>query len=156
MDFQQVHTLLQAELDSVRQLATCLEQEQQALATLDGPALEAVAASKQQLLLRMEQQAGERTRLATEAGYGTDSMEAFMAASDRQGQLTACWAELLEALRTCQHQNRVNGGVIVLGREQLQTALGLLRGQQTGPRSTTYQANGRTPTPLDHRALGTA
>ncbi len=156
MDFQQVHTLLQAELDSVRQLATCLEQEQQALATLDGPALEAVAASKQQLLLRMEQQAGERTRLATEAGYGADTMEAFMAAADRQDQLTACWRELLEALRTCQHQNRVNGGVIVLGREQLQTALGLLRGQQTGPRSTTYQANGRTPTSLDHRALGTA
>jgi flagellar biosynthesis protein FlgN len=156
MDFQQLHTLLQAERDAVGELADCLEQERQALAELDGPNLETLAAAKQRLLLQMEQLAGERIRLATAAGHDSEHMEAFLASADQDGQLIACWRELLETLRACQHQNRVNGSVIVLGQERLQTALGLLRGQASGPRSTTYQANGRTPTPLDPRALGTA
>lgn len=155
-DFQRLHTLLLAERESVRQLAACLEQELQALAELDGPSLEAVAATKQQLLIRMEQQAGERAALAQAAGYGQSAMQAFLEDIDHQGVLMACWQELLAALQTCQHQNRVNGGVIELGRQGLHTALGLLRGQEAGPRSTTYQSNGRTPTYLDHRALGTA
>ena len=156
MDFEQLHSLLQAERDAVRRLSRCLQQEHQALAELDGPALETVTRSKQQILQDMEQQAGERTRLATTAGYGSDTMEAFIASRDRQGQLAACWHELLEELRACQQQNRINGSVIELGRERLHATLGLLRGQASAPRATLYQANGRTPTSLDHRALGTA
>jgi flagellar biosynthesis/type III secretory pathway chaperone len=155
-DFQPLHALLLAERESVRLLAGCLKQERQALAELDGPALEAIAGIKQQLLQRMERQARERVVLAEAAGHDGETMEGFIEAADREGVLADCWQGLLADLRTCRHQNRVNGGVIELGRQGLHTALGLLRGQQAVPRSTTYQANGRTPTPLDHRALGTA
>ena len=151
-----LYALLQAERESVRQLAACLEQERQALSELDGPTLEAVAGTKQQLLQGMEQQARERTALASATGYDRESMQDFIEAVDQQGELITCWQELLAELQACHHQNRVNGGIIELGRQGLHTALGLLRGQQAGPRATTYQANGRTPTPLDNRALGTA
>src|SRR5690606_20378476 len=114
----------------------CLQQEHQALAELDSPTLEAVTLSKQQILQAIEQWAGERARLATTAGFDSDAMEAFIASRDRQGQLAACWHELLEALRACQQQNRINGSVIELGRERLHAALGLLRGQASAPRAT--------------------
>lgn len=156
MMFEQLYTLLQKERDAVRQLSDCLEQERQALAELDTKALEAAAETKQRLLQTLEREAEERTRLATQAGYDHASMEAYLASVDRQGQLQNGWQDLLDGLRACQHQNRVNGGVIELGRERLHLALGLLRGQGTGPRANLYQANGRTPTSLDHRALGTA
>lgn len=155
-DFQHLHALLLEEQASVQQLAACLEQERQALAELDGPALETLADTKRQLLERMERQARERMALAAAAGYDRETMQAFIEAADRQGVLRDCWLALLTGLQACQHLNRVNGGVIELGRQGLHTALGLLRGQQAGVRTTTYQANGRTPTPLDHRALGTA
>ena len=156
MDFQQLLSMLQAERDTLRQLIHCLEREHQALAELDGPGLEALAGDKRQLLLQLEKMSSERGRLLSAAGHDPDAMETLIDALDRQGRLSACWRQLLEDLHACQHQNRVNGGIIELGRERLQLTLGLLRGQDGGMHATLYQANGRTPTHLDHRALGTA
>jgi flagellar biosynthesis/type III secretory pathway chaperone len=155
-DFQRLHQLLQAEGEAARQLAACLEQEQQALTELDAATLETVVGTKTQLLQQMEQHATERLRLASAAGYDHASMAAFLAAVDPQDQLGADWQALLAALETCQHRNRVNGGIIELGRQRLHMTLALLRGQPSGPRANLYQANGRSPAQLDHRALGTA
>ncbi len=155
--FSHLNQLLQAERDAVRQLADCLAQERSALATMDSPLLEDTVQHKQQLLQALEQYAGERARLAGMAGYGADSgpMQQYLSWADRDGTLLRHWSELLERLRDCQQHNRVNGGAIELGRQQVKMILGMLRGQHQDI-DNTYQANGRTPSGLAHRILGSA
>ena len=152
-----LHTLLQQELTCTQALFTCLEQERDALTQMDSAQLEALASEKETMLQSLEKLSRERTELAQTAGYGQqqEQVQAFLQAVDPAGKLNQLWLQQITLLQQCQHQNRINGSAIELGRQQLYQILGLLRGQEP-TQGTTYQADGQKPNQLGNRSLGSA
>lgn len=161
MNRQQHHdalqTLMLEQQLTTAALNTCLEQEREALTTMDGTQLEMLAQEKNSLLQTLEQQSKQRISHAQTAGFGDqpEEIHAYITWADQKGILISAWQEQLKNLQACQHQNRVNGGAIELSRQQLGAILGVLRGEEkTG--NPTYEANGKAASKLGNRNLGSA
>lgn len=140
----QLHDLLRAEFDCAGRLQSALLVEADALLARDVDALERAVGEKHQLMQRLEQLDADKQRLLTSHGYGSDpaGVEACIAWCDASGHLLRGWHMLLERVRHCQQQNRVNGVTLESSRRHAQQVLNILRGQS--PLPDLYKPTGMT------------
>lgn len=100
---------------AITQLAQVLESERTALNTSDSEALGRTGASKQKLMLQLEQLDTERQQLSREAPAAAASLD-------------PAWAQVLQALRRCQQLNQSNGRAVNQRLGQVRQALSVLTG----------------------------
>lgn len=103
---------LQLQQQAIEQLVQWLEQERLALAQakVDGERLQEVTASKQAVLLKLEQLEAIRSGAQLKLGYGSGRQGAFKAAEDADC-LTA-WREVQALAQRARQLNQANGGAI--------------------------------------------
>ena len=130
-----LNELLRAEYECAGRLQSVLLTEAEALEGRDLDALEQLVGEKHQLMQRFEQLDSDKLRLLQSQGYDGDQagIEACIAWCDETGQLLRGWRSLMERLRNCQQQNRVNGITLDASRRHAQHALNLLRGESSLP-----------------------
>jgi flagella synthesis protein FlgN len=100
---------------SIAQLTQVLEDERTALNAGNSDALDEAGASKQKLMLQLEQLDAERQQLSREAPAAAAKLE-------------APWAQVLQALRRCQQLNQSNGRAVNQRLGQVRQALSILTG----------------------------
>lgn len=142
-----LNELLRAEYTCAGQLQSVLRAEADALLMRDLDGLERLVGEKHRLMQQFEQLDADKQRLLGEFGHGTDptGIEACIAWCDDTGQLLRGWKSLLERVRACQQQNRVNGVTLESSRRHAQHVLGILRGQ--APLPDLYSPAGTTTQP---------
>lgn len=126
--------IYETEFAFIDQLEELLNQERQALQSRDADAITDITARKQSLLERLEAVDVQR-RKGTEAllnRESEDGLDAFIKSRDES---------LKESLRNFQHENRINMGILELGRIFTADILSILRGQPHG-HSPTYDTRG--------------
>lgn len=130
-----LNELLRAEYDCAGRLQSILQAEAEALVGRDLDALEQLVGEKHQLMQRFEQLDSDKQRLLQSHGHSGDQagIEACIAWCDETGQLLRGWKALMERVRNCQQQNRVNGVSLDASRRHAQHALNILRGQSPLP-----------------------
>lgn len=128
---RQLHDLLRAEFDCAGQLHTVLVAEADALANRDVDALERLVGDKQGLMQTFDALEHRKQQLLEQTGF--DAADADIVSCidwcDDTGQLKRGWQLLLERVRRCQQQNRINGATLDSSRRHAQQALAILRGQ---------------------------
>lgn len=139
-----LNELLRAQYTCAGQLQSVLQAETEALLTRNLDELEHLIGEKQRLTQQLEHLAADQQRLLGEYGHGGDpaGIEACIAWCDDTGLLLRGWKALLERIRNCQQQNRVNGVALESSRRHAQHVLGILRGQ--APLPDLYSAAGTT------------
>jgi len=127
--------IYETEFAFIDQLEELLNQERQALQSRDADAITDITARKQSLLEHLEAVDVQR-RKGTEALLknrdSEDGLDAFINSRDES---------LKESLRNFQHENRINMGILELGRIFTADILAILRGQPHG-HSPTYNTRG--------------
>lgn len=144
---QRLNELLRAEYACAGQLHAVLQAETEALLARNLDGLERLVGEKQRLTQQLEGLSTDLLRLLAEYGHGDDpsGIEACIAWCDDTGQLLRGWKSVLERVRNCQQQNRVNGVTLESSRRHAQHMLGILRGQ--APLPDLYSAAGTTAQP---------
>jgi flagella synthesis protein FlgN len=151
---QSLQTVLTQEVQCTASLLGCLNAERTALATRDMPALEQTIGEKLQYTGALEQLEQQREQLVAELGFGPGAEELrrcfkSLAQADTLYQL---WQEVLTNLESCRNGNLTNGGILEAGRQHVEQALLILRGQSGAP--SLYNPSGDRPTNLGQRELG--
>lgn len=144
-----LNELLRAEFDCAGRLQSTLLAEAEALLARDADALEHAVGEKHRLMQRLEQLDADKRQLLESHGFGNDpaGVEACIAWCDDTGHLLRGWNSLLERVRHCQQQNRVNGVTLESSRRHAQHVLNILRGQSPPPEL--YNPTGMTAHPGD-------
>lgn len=153
---RQLHDLLRAEFDCAGQLQTVLAAEAEALANRNVDALEHIVGNKQDLMQAFNGLEYRTQQILEQTGFGAgkQGIEACIDWCDDSGQLKRGWQLLLERIRRCQHQNRINGAILDSSRRHAQEALAILRGQ---PITTPlYNPTGATLNETSGRSLAKA
>jgi flagella synthesis protein FlgN len=131
--FQQLYSVLQAEHRTATQLLDILTSERDALVHSEPEKMVKMTASKQPLIVQLEQLSRQREAVLQAEGFssGKDGLTAFIAnQSDEQAvQLNALMAELKVLARHCQNNNQINGGIVNVNRQYLHRAMSILRGR---------------------------
>jgi flagella synthesis protein FlgN len=151
---QSLQTVLTQEVQCTERLLTCLNAERAALAGRDMPALEQTTGDKLRYSEELEQLERQREQLVTGLGFGTDA-EGLRRCFSRQPQadtLMALWQQVLTNIQACRNGNLTNGGILEAGRQHIEQALRLLRGQSGAP--SLYNPSGDRPANLGQRELG--
>jgi flagella synthesis protein FlgN len=130
--FQQLFSVLQAEHRAAKQLLTILKQERSALIHPDPEVMTQLTASKQPLVVQLEQLSRQREAVLQGGGFssGKEGLEAFIA--NLEDGPASQLNELMEALKRiafeCQENNQINGGIVNVNRQYLHRAMSILRG----------------------------
>jgi flagellar biosynthesis/type III secretory pathway chaperone len=132
----------------------CLDEERSALTGRDLAALEKTTREKVQHTQSLEQLEQQREKLVAELGFATDSsgQRRCFDSLPQADNLNSLWQRVLANVEACQTGNLTNGGILELGRQQVEQALGILRGQSNRP--ALYDPHGETATDLGRRELG--
>ena len=127
----QLHELLRAEFDCAGRLHAVLAAEADALVNRDVDTLERLVGDKQGLMQTFEDLELRKQQILEQTGFGgtEQHVEACIDWCDDSGQLKRGWHLLMERIRRCQHQNRINGATLDSSRRHAQQALAILRGQ---------------------------
>ncbi|MBI5461099.1 MAG: flagellar protein FlgN [Gammaproteobacteria bacterium] len=127
----QMLDLLRAEFDCAGQLHATLTAEAEALASRDVDRLERLVGDKQALMQTFEALELRKQQILEQTGFSgaNRDIEACIDWCDDRGQLKRGWHLLLERIRRCQQQNRINGATLDSSRRHAQQALAILRGQ---------------------------
>jgi len=141
---QQLHSVLQSELNIAKQLAELLVGERQALALSDIATITDINNKKQPLIMKLEQHSRQRDAVLTSTGFptGKQGLEAFIdnQTEDDALALTHLIKNLKAVAKICQQKNQVNGGIVSINRQYLQRAISVLRGRD--PESSAYGPGG--------------
>jgi flagella synthesis protein FlgN len=130
--FQQLYSVLQAEHRTAKQLLAILTQERAALVHSDSEAMTQLTASKQPLVVQLEQLSRHREAVLKEEGFssGKEGLEAFIA--NQEGTQASQLNQLMDALKRialeCQDNNQINGGIVNVNRQYLHRSMSILRG----------------------------
>jgi flagella synthesis protein FlgN len=131
--FQQLYSVLQAEHRTATQLLTILTEERTALVHSDPDKMTELTASKQPLVVQLEQLSRQREAVLQVDGFssGKEGLEAFIAnQGDRESaQLKKLMAALKRIAFDCQEHNQINGGIVNVNRQYLHRAMSILRGR---------------------------
>lgn len=151
---QSLETLLTEEVERSAQLLTCLDNERHALARRDTDALEITTREKLEHTQALENLERQRESLLNGLGYESDQsgLRRCLKQLPRGHSLAALWRRLLANIEACRNANLANGGVLEAGRQHVDQALGILRGQGGAP--TLYTTEGATRASLGQRELG--
>lgn len=127
----QMHDLLRAEFDCAGQLHAVLAAEAEALANRDVDTLERLIGDKQGLMQTFDALELRKRQVLEQTGFGGTEPDVVACIDwcDDTGQLKRGWHLLLERIRRCQQQNRINGATLDSSRRYAQQALAILRGQ---------------------------
>lgn len=153
---QQFTVLLNSLQTCTAGLLQCLEDERTALAARNMDQVEQVTQRKIDLTRELEQLEQQRATLVTDLGYSNDldGMAHCMGSQPNRQQLELLWRQVLDNLQACRDGNLTNGGILELGRKQVEQALTILRGQQNATRL--YDPEGGSRPTFGNRELGKA
>jgi len=133
--FQQLYSVLQAEHRIAEQLLDVLTQERTALVHSDPELMTKLTASKQPLVVQLEQFSRQREAILQAEGFsaGKEGLEAFIANQDENqaSRLNQLMAGLKAIAFECQEHNQINGGIVNVNRQYLHRAMSVLRGGGT-------------------------
>jgi len=136
---QQLHSILQAELNAASQLLNLLKGERDALTESNADVMNDMSAKKQPLLVSLEQLGRQREAILQAAGFssGKEGLEAFIEnQTERDAHiLNNVLNPLREAAQACRDNNQINGGIVNVNRQYLQKAMSILRGRDVNPSS---------------------
>jgi flagella synthesis protein FlgN len=151
---QSLEEVLAREVECTERLLGCLEAERSALTRRDLPALEKTTAQKIEYTGSLEQLDQRRQQLLSELGFATDSegVQQCLAGLPAAERLQRLWQQVLTNVEACQNGNLANGGILESGRQHVEQALRILRGQSAAP--SHYDPNGDTAADLGQRELG--
>jgi flagella synthesis protein FlgN len=158
MSFSELHSLLQRQVESARELTALLAREREALEGKDPEQITTVVTEKQELLSQLSQLEMNREQLLQSLGVDNtpEDFDHFIEENDTNNQLATLADELRSVLDNCFQMNRVNGGIAELSYHYLAHSLAILRGGE-GENETTYGPQGKTKAPSDHhRSLAKA
>jgi len=150
-----LESVLTEEVRCTECLLSCLGAERLALTARDMDALQNTTREKLDLTGRLEQLELQREALVTRLGFGTDTenLQRCFRSQPRSGLLMKLWQQVLQNTDACQTDNLTNGGILESGRQHVEQALCILRGQPGSP--TTYNpAGNNTAADLGQRELG--
>ena len=109
---QQLHSVLQSELNIAKQLAELLVAERQALALSDIVTITDINNKKQPLIMKLEQFSRQRDAVLISTGFptGKQGLEAFIdnQTEDDALALTLLIKNLKAVAKVCQQKNQVN------------------------------------------------
>lgn len=149
-----LEALLNAELNTLEALSTALEQEHTALLGNQPVDVESATAVKNAAVEQHRQQQAQRLTWMAQMGFPTDlalsELVARCGAETRAGDLQQRLASLA---RSCQDNNRRNGGLIVRLQEHARSALDVLRREDS---TDIYSLSGAREHHSDSRTLGKA
>ncbi len=134
-------TMLQQQVQLLKALNSLLNQEQQAIKSLDHTALKTIVDKKPPILKQIEYIEVQRLQLLKQAGFENNNVgiEAYLQQQSNT-ELSHLWHTLLEQLRICQKTNQVNARLLEMKKINAESALNILLGQKTTVK--TYGANG--------------
>lgn len=150
-----LESVLTEEVRCTEGLLSCLGAERSALTARDMDALQNTIHEKVGLTRKLEQLELQREALITQLGFGTDSesIQRCFRSQPKSGVLMKLWQQVLSNIGACQTDNLTNGGILESGRQHVEQALCILRGQPASP--TTYNpAGNNTAADLGQRELG--
>jgi len=149
-----LETILTQEVECSRQLLDCLESEYDALIERDLETLEITTNRKFDCSQQLEQLETRRGTLVESLGFENTpgKLPQCFATLPCARQLSLLWAQLLENIKACQTRNLTNGGILEAGRQHVEQALGILRGQTGAP--SVYAQDGEARANLGQRELG--
>jgi flagella synthesis protein FlgN len=131
--FQQLYSVLQAEYRTAEQLLEILTAERDALIQSEPEQMVKMTASKQPLIVQLEQLSRQREALLQAEGFssGKEGLEAFIANQrDKEANaLNSLMAKLKVLALACQEHNQINGGIVNVNRQYLHRAMSILRGR---------------------------
>lgn len=146
--------ILEQELECTGALLQCLDTERSALSKRDLDVLEKTTAAKIQHTETLQKLGKQREQLVTALGFesGAAGLQRCLRSLPATEQLQQLWQQILDNLRACQDGNLTNGGILELGRQHVEQALRILRGQSGAP--SLYDPHGGTSADLGQRKLG--
>ncbi|MEA2078455.1 MAG: flagellar protein FlgN [Pseudomonadota bacterium] len=151
---QSLEDALTREVQCTERLLACLEAERSALTQRDLQTLEKTTQDKIQHTQLLEQLDQQRQKLVSELGFATDAegLRHCFNSLPRADTLKHLWQQILSNIEACQTGNLTNGGILEAGRQHIEDALRILRGQSATP--SLYDPNGDTAANLGQRDLG--
>jgi len=149
-----LETTLTQEVECTRQLLDCLESERAALAARDLDALEATTRSKFDCSKQLEALEAQRGTLIESLGFENtpDNLQTCFKTLPCADRLLQLWGQVLENIQSCQTSNLTNGSILESGRQHVEQALCVLRGQTGAP--AVYAQDGEARANLGQRELG--
>jgi len=149
-----LETTLTQEVECTRQLLDCLESERAALVERDLETLEVTTRRKLDCSQQLEQLETRRGALVESLGFENTpgKLQQCFKTLPCAERLSRLWKQLLENTESCQTRNLTNGGILESGRQHIELALGILRGQTGTP--SVYAQDGEARTSLGQRELG--
>ena len=125
--------MLQAEHPTAKELLTILKKERAALVASDADVMTTLTASKQPLIVQLEQLSRQREAIIQAEGFssGKEGLEAFIANQDvaEAEQLYTLMIKLKTIAFECHEQNQLNGWIVNVNRQYLHKAMSILRGR---------------------------
>ena len=150
-----LESVLTEEVRCSEGLLHCLDTEHSALTTRDIDALQTTTLEKLDLTRKLEQLEQQREAEVSRLGFDTDpdNLQRCLSSQPGAAKLIKLWQQVLKNIEDCQTRNLTNGGILESGRQHVERALCILRGQTDS--ATLYNpAGGNTATDLGQRELG--
>jgi flagella synthesis protein FlgN len=149
-----LEAVLEQELQYTELLLQTLSAERTALASRDLAALESTTNDKIELYQKLESLDAQRQNIVAELGFqpGRAEFTRCFESLPEAMKLAKLWLQIMTNIEACKTSNLINGGVLESGRQQVEQALGILRGQGGAP--GLYTPAGVTSANLGHRKLG--
>ncbi|MCO6412036.1 MAG: flagellar protein FlgN [Thiogranum sp.] len=150
----ELQSVLQQEAICSEQLLDTLDAERAALVNRDIDALEIAIQHKLKHSQQLDKLDRQRGNILSGLGFASDhdSIKRCFESLPNAGELTGLWQQVLDNVSKCQIGNLTNGGILEAGRQQVDQALRILRGQHGTP--TLYNPLGETSADLGRRELG--
>jgi len=149
-----LETTLTQEFECTRQLLDCLNSERAALIERDMESLETTTNEKFDYSKKLEQLEVQRAGLVESLGFKNtrEDLQYCFKSLPCADRLLHLWKQILENTESCQTSNLTNGGILESGRQHVEQALGILRGQTGAP--SVYAQDGEARANLGQRELG--
>jgi len=149
-----IETLLTQEIECSQQLLDCLESERTALIERDIDALEITTRQKLNCSQQLEQLETRRGALVESLGFKNtpDNLRHCFKTLPGANRLSNLWQRVLSNIESCRASNLSNGSILESGRQHVEQALCILRGQNTAP--SVYAQDGEARANLGQRELG--
>ena len=134
-DFVNIHTMIQQDLTTCRQLLSLLEKETESTQNRDYSSLARLVEQKIPLLEQLKENAHTRCKWLISMGKNTDEEGWLLLLKSTNNQhLHTQWNEIKKTIEHCQRINNINGKLIMRGAKTHSRLLNIMRGN-------THQAN---------------
>ncbi len=137
--------LIVKQLNLTTQLLACLNKEYEALKARSLEQLQKLAIEKQEYLTELEQLSQKSRELLEKSSYPASSVgvDDFVKECESHGMsgVEKRWHELGDVLQQCQRQNRINGDIIQMSRQNVRHALDII--YNSGGENSSYGPAGK-------------